>query len=283
MANSNYTFSQVVNGTGFFSKSQDTGFSQGVKDLQTYLKGIGYTINDTSGRFQTDTETAVKGFQAELGTTVDGSAGPGTCKRLDTVRSSKYFTTYGKPITNDQWGTDNILAGKFTDIDLLARIILAESGYTNLEDQKGVALVIKNRKATSGYFMSGKQTWAGVVGMHDANYNVQYDSARAGNSIAQTPRRGYAGKEADGFVDPGWKNAVDIAEKLTKGLSFTATGYLVSGTTVGTTRKTVSNQLNQGTFSAYKSFYNRGQIKAGVNVIAFSSSGSGANVVFTVG
>ena len=48
MANSSYTFAQVVGGTGFFSKSQDTGYSAGVRDLQTYLRNIGYTISDAN-------------------------------------------------------------------------------------------------------------------------------------------------------------------------------------------------------------------------------------------
>lgn len=48
MANSSYTFAQVVSGTGFFSKSQDTGYAVGVRDLQTYLRNIGYTISDAN-------------------------------------------------------------------------------------------------------------------------------------------------------------------------------------------------------------------------------------------
>ena len=50
--NSDFTFMDVVNGVAnaYFSKSRDSGYSSGVKTLQDYLKQIGYTINDTSGR-----------------------------------------------------------------------------------------------------------------------------------------------------------------------------------------------------------------------------------------
>ncbi len=56
MSNSDYTFMQVVEGNGSFSQKGDTGVSQGVKTLQTYLKEIGYTISDASGRFQSSTK-----------------------------------------------------------------------------------------------------------------------------------------------------------------------------------------------------------------------------------
>ena len=229
MANSDYTFTQVVNGTGYFSRSKDTGFSQGVKDLQTYLKNIGYTISDASGRFQSGTEAAVKSFQKELGISVDGSAGPSTCLRLNTVRKSKYYTTYGKPITDSEWGRTKILQGKFNDIDLLARIILAESGYKNIDDQKGVAIVLKNRSvnSSSAYWESSStypkaSIYARVVGK-----NGQYGTVDAGTTIAQTPQRGYYGGEEDGFVDPGWKNAVDLATSIVNGSSISVTAYKV--------------------------------------------------------
>ena len=53
--------------------------------------------------------------------------------RLNTVRTSEYFNKYGKPKASSEWGRFNILAGNYEDVDLLARIIMAESGYGNLE------------------------------------------------------------------------------------------------------------------------------------------------------
>ena len=285
MANSNYTFSQVVNGTGYFSKSQDTGYSAGVKDLQTYLKNIGYTINDTSGRFQTGTENAVKKFQGELGTDVDGSAGPGTCKRLNAVRDSIYFKTYGKPLTSSEWGRTNILAGKVGDVDLLARIILAESGYQNLTDQKGVAIVLRNRYDNGGskYVATTSEApkaskWARVVGKSGG-----YGTTSTSTADAMTPKRGYYGKEADGFIDPGWKNAVDRALDIYNSRKVSVTGYKVSGTAVLTSSLTVNSAddkdyLNQIAWSSYKSYQSSGGVDTSVQPLTFKST-SGGNVI----
>ncbi len=75
MANSDYTFRDVVLGTGSFSMEGDTGYSNGVNTLQQYLRRIGYTIRDSSGRFQSGTRNAVIGFQNEMGITANGIAG----------------------------------------------------------------------------------------------------------------------------------------------------------------------------------------------------------------
>ena len=288
MANSSYTFAQVVGGTGFFSKSQDTGYSAGVRDLQTYLRNIGYTISDANGRFQNGTEVAVKGFQTELGITSDGSAGPATCLRLNTVRSSSYFTSYGKPLENSQWGRANILAGNFADIDLLARIILAESGYQNQSDQAGVAIVIKNRCNNGGglYVVSlvdapNASIYARVIGKKD-----QYDTAKAGNSIAQKPQRGYYGTQSQGFIDPGWKNAVELAKKIANNTTITTTGKKVSGTTILSSEMTVNSvsygqYLNQLGWDSYAGYYASGDIDENVQPITFASSAT-ANIICKV-
>lgn len=285
MANSDYTFTQVVNGTGYFSRSQDTGVSQGVKDLQTYLKKIGYTIGDTSGRFQADTEEAVKKFQAELAIGVDGSAGPKTCVRLNAARNSEYYTTYGKPLSNSQWGRTKILAGNIEDVDLLARIILAESGYKNIDDQKGVAIVLKNRSVNSSskYWESASlypqaSIYARVVGK-----DGHYGTVDVGTTDAQTPMRGYYGGEEEGFVDPGWKNAVDLAKAIVNGTTISVSAYKVSGKTVTSTKMTINTTshkkyLNQIAWDQYVSWYNKGTIDTTVQPLTFKST-SGANVI----
>lgn len=40
---------------------------------------------------------------------------------------------------------------------------------------------------------------------------VQYGSAASTSTNTKTPVRGYGGNESNGYVDPGWKNAVDFA------------------------------------------------------------------------
>lgn len=287
MANSDYTYTQVVNGNGSYSKSGDTGYASGVATLQTYLKKIGYTISDTSGRFQSTTYSAVKNFQYELGITQDGVAGQATCIRLKAVYSSEYYNTYGKPLSDSAWGRDNILAGNFDDVDLLARIILAESGYSNTSDEEGVALVIKNRSVnTSSTYWASSTTYpnasiyARVVGKAS-----QYDTAKSGNEIAQTPRRGLKGTESDGFIDPAWKNAVELAKDIVDGAKITATGYTVSGTNINIgAKKSVNSSsnkdyLNQTAWSLYSSYYSNGKVSSSVKPITFSTSAD-SNVIY---
>lgn len=283
MANSDYTFSQVLTGTGYFSRSGDTGFSQGVKDMQQYLKNIGYDI-DVDGRFGPGCESCVKEFQRELGITADGSAGPGTITRLNAVRSSSYYTKYGRRLESSEWGRDNILDGKFdtnndTKIDMLARIIYAEH-TNNTDDQKGTAIVIKNRTKNSSYYEPGHTNtslWARVVGMKTPS--AQYGTAASSSTNAKKPMRGYLGNASTGYVDPGWKNAVDCATKLINGQSISVSGYLVNGKSITSTRAAVTNQLNQVAWDHYCSWVDSKNINTSVNCITFSQSGS--NVVCT--
>lgn len=288
MANSDYTFSQVVNGTGSFSQAGDTGYSAGVATLQSYLKQIGYTITDTNGRFQSTTLSAVKKFQYELGISDDGVAGQKTCVRLNKVHSSEYFNTYGKPITSAQWGTANILAGNFNDVDLMARIILAESGYKNTTDEKGVAIVIKNRSVNSSstYWASSSSYPKASIYARVIGKSSQYSSANAGNTTAQTPRRGVYGTESDGFIDPAWKAAVDLAKDIVNGTKISVTGYKVNGTTVSSTTMSIDTSnnkdyLNQTAWSLYKSNYDAGKVVSSIQPLTFSSS-SGSNVIYKI-
>ncbi len=282
MANSDYTFTQVLNGAGSYSVNGDTGYSAGVETMQTYLKNIGYTITP-DGRFGTGTKAAVTEFQRELGITQDGVAGQATIVRINTVRSSTYWTSYGARLEDSAWGRTNILAGRFADIDLLARIIYAEDNkYTNA--QGGIAIVIKKRSGSSSYYESpvtypSASIWARVVAK-----SGQYSTTSAGTTNAQKPTRGYNGTSATGFVDSYWKNAVDIATKLVNGTTFTVTGYTVSGLTISSTTTSLSstttaNYYNQVAYSLYKTWYNGGHISSTVTPIAFSTSTSDATVI----
>lgn len=283
-SNASYSYNDVLTGkTGaVFKASQDDRYSKGVEDLQKYLRLIGYTIKDTRGRYQDDTVDAVTAFQHELGITEDGVAGNKTVVRLEAARTSEYYE-YGGFLEESEWGQDNILSGNFDDIDLLARIIYAEQ--TSLtDDQTGVAMVIRNRCGTSfcesATAYPKASEWARVVGYKSKPMGIQYASASAGTINAQQPRRGLGGTSPD-FVDPGWKNAVDLAKKLTDGTSISVSGYKVTGTTIGTTRASVGSQLHQVAWSHYVSVYNAGNVNTSVNVIAFSGKKDG-NVVFTM-
>ena len=267
MANSSYTYTQVLNGTGKFQMETNGAYSGGVKILQQRLNSIGYDIS-ADGYFGSGTEKAVEAFQTECSLVpVDGVAGKGTLTKLEQVRVSKYFNTYGYPLTSTDWGRDNILNGNFDDIDLLARVIYAEN-TSDQDDQKGVAIVIRNRKnaGESGGYMEKSSAfpdasvWARVVAKHTGSAGVQYGTTNASCKNAYAPQRGYTGDDdnSDG-VDDAWANAVDLATKLKNGTTITVRGYKVNGLTVDTsTLVSVTNQKNQISSTHYKNKYNAG-------------------------
>ena len=267
MANSSYTYTQVLNGTGKFQMETNGAYSGGVKILQQRLNSIGYDIS-ADGYFGSGTEKAVEAFQTECSLVpVDGIAGKGTLTKLEQVRVSKYFNTYGYPLTSTDWGRDNILNGNFDDIDLLARVIYAEN-TSDQDDQKGVAIVIRNRKnaGESGGYMEKSSAfpdasvWARVVAKHTGSAGVQYGTTNASCKNAYAPQRGYTGDDdnSDGVAD-AWANAVDLATKLKNGTTITVRGYKVNGLTVDTsTLVSVPNQKNQISSTHYKNKYNAG-------------------------
>ena len=267
MANSSYTYTQVLNGTGKFQMETNGAYSGGVKILQQRLNSIGYDIS-ADGYFGSGTEKAVKAFQTECSLVpVDGIACKGTLTKLEQVRVSKYFNTYGYPLTSTDWGRDNILNGNFDDIDLLARVIYAEN-TSDQDDQKGVAIVIRNRKnaGESGGYMEKSSAfpdasvWSRVVAKHTGSAGVQYGTTNASCKNAYAPQRGYTGDDdnSDGVAD-AWANAVDLATKLKNGTTITVRGYKVNGLTVDTsTLVSVTNQKNQISSTHYKNKYNAG-------------------------
>ena len=188
---------------------------------------------------------------------------------------------YGKPLTDSQWGQDNILKGDFNDIDLLSRIILAEGGYNNIEQEKGVALVIKNRTVSNDpTYVASEDTYpnasiyARVVGAKG-----QYETANAGNTTSQEPRRGVNGNQGNGFIDPAWKEAVNLATNIVNNTKISVTGYKVNGIKISTQKLTVNTTdnklyLNQQLFSSYKKHYEAGEVSSAVQPLAFSTDTS---------
>lgn len=298
-SNADYTFGQVMSGIGSYSENGNTGpWSSGVEQLQEYLMEIGYTIENTLGFFLEDTTKAVKQFQHDCGIKEDGVAGQEVCTRLFTVHSSEYFKDYGWPLEESQWGEANILAGKFNNVDLLARIILAESGYNNQNDEKGVALVIKNRcdNSSSAYWESPEiyqnaSIYARVIGK-GIGKTLHYGTARADNKTARCPRRGYHASQADGYVNQAWKKAVDLAKDIVRGTQISVTGYIVhegvkngnkilvigpSTLPVNTTNN--KEYLNQKRWDSFVTTYWKGDVSAAVQPLKFSEEESG-NVIF---
>ena len=255
MANKDYTYAQVLAGTGYYQVETTPQYSVGVLTMQSRLQYCGYAIT-VDGLFGGGTKSIVESFQTECNLLVDGQAGKNTLTQLDKVYNSNYFKTYGKLITSSSWGRTYILQGNCNDIDMLARCIWVEE--RGIKDaQSAVAQVIKNRSGStdSSYIASAvsypnASKWARVIGC-----SGQYDSAAS--SQAYAPKRGDPNK-ADG-IDDYWKNAVDLAAKMRNGTAFTVpNGYSVnSAGTVSTTKNGVvsaqMNQVGKSTYQANKS------------------------------
>ena len=101
--------------------------SQGdeVRQIQTKLNALGYNAGKVDGIFGENTRKAVIAFQRDYGLTQDGIAGPATLKALGISSGTGSFSS--------------------ADIDLLARVISAESRGEPYAGQVAVGAVILNR------------------------------------------------------------------------------------------------------------------------------------------
>ena len=101
--------------------------SQGeeVRQIQKKLTELGYSPGKVDGIYGTQTKNAVIAFQKDKGLSPDGIAGRQTLKALGISQSQGAFSS--------------------SDIDLLARIISAESRGEPYEGQVAVGAVILNR------------------------------------------------------------------------------------------------------------------------------------------
>ena len=114
--------------------------SQGeeVKSIQNTLTEQGYFSGKVDGIFGEQTKKAVISFQKDNGLTVDGVVGPGTLKAMGISSGNQG----GDSGANNSEGHGGF--GK-TDVDLLARVISAESRGEPYEGQVAVGAVIMNR------------------------------------------------------------------------------------------------------------------------------------------
>lgn len=119
-----------------------------VKQIQTKLKNWGYYNGSADGIFGEQTRQAVISFQKKNGLTADGVAGPQTLKAMGIASSSSGGSSGGG---QGQYSS--------SDIDLLARIISAESRGEPYSGQVAVGAVIMNRIAHPSF----PNTLAGVI------------------------------------------------------------------------------------------------------------------------
>ncbi|MGI6013170.1 MAG: spore cortex-lytic enzyme [Oscillospiraceae bacterium] len=97
-----------------------------VTQIQTKLRNWGYYNGSVDGIYGSATESAVKSFQKKNGLTVDGKTGPATLRALG-IQS------------NDASSSTN------ADVELLARLISAESRGEPYSGQVAVGAVVLNR------------------------------------------------------------------------------------------------------------------------------------------
>jgi len=115
-----------------------------VKQIQTRLKNWGYYNGEIDGIYGTQTKNAVLYFQSKNGLTADGIAGPSTLRAI------------GLP-TGESGGS---VGGYSTnDVNLLARVISAESRGEPYTGQVAVGAVILNRIQHPSF----PNTLAGVI------------------------------------------------------------------------------------------------------------------------
>lgn len=119
-----------------------------VKQIQTKLKNWGYYSGSVDGIYGEQTKQAVIKFQKKSKLTADGVAGPQTLKAMGISSSSSSGSSGGG---QGQYSS--------SDIDLLARVISAESRGEPYAGQVAVGAVILNRITHPSF----PNTLAGVI------------------------------------------------------------------------------------------------------------------------
>ena len=100
-------------------------YGETVTEIQEKLSQWGYYSGEIDGIYGSQTEAAVRQFQAKNGLTVDGIAGPATLEAMGISQSSA--------------------TSQSVDIDLLARLISAEARGEPYIGQVAVGAVVLNR------------------------------------------------------------------------------------------------------------------------------------------
>lgn len=138
----NIFFREETNDVEVLSKYGSRG--EEVKTIQTKLKRWGYYNGNIDGIYGTQTLNAVKYFQRKNGLTVDGIAGTKTLTAMGIINSS---------------GNSSSSATNSSDLNLLARLIYAESRGEPYTGQVAVGAVVLNRVKNSNF----PNTIAGVI------------------------------------------------------------------------------------------------------------------------
>ena len=117
-----------------------------VTQIQSKLKRWGYYNGKVDGIYGSQTQSAVKYFQRKNGLTVDGIAGPATLKAMG-IMSSSGNSSSGSTSSNS------------SNVNLLSRLVYAESRGEPYSGQVAVASVVLNRVKSSSF----PNTISGVI------------------------------------------------------------------------------------------------------------------------
>ena len=127
------TFFAIDNSVEALSKYGSRGDE--VTQIQTKLKRWGYYNGNIDGIYGTQTVNAVKYFQRKNGLTQDGIAGPATLKAMGITSSSSSSSN----------------ATNSSNVNLLSRLIYAESRGEPYSGQVAVGAVVLNRVKSSSF------------------------------------------------------------------------------------------------------------------------------------
>ncbi len=140
-----------------------------VTQIQTKLKRWGYYNGSIDGIYGSKTLEAVRYFQRKNGLTVDGIAGPATLRAMGIYNSSSSSSSSNSNSTSSSSNSSNV--------NLLAKLIYAESRGEPYTGQVAVGAVVMNRVKSSSF----PNTISGVVYQSGA-----FDAVRDGQ-INLTP------------------------------------------------------------------------------------------------
>lgn len=129
----NIFFREDLNSTYALSKYGSRGDE--VIKIQTKLKRWGYYNGNVDGIYGSQTLAAVKWFQSKNGLAVDGIAGPKTLAAMGIFSSN----------------SSNSTSNSNSDLNLLARLVYAESRGEPYTGQVAVASVVLNRVKSSSF------------------------------------------------------------------------------------------------------------------------------------
>lgn len=124
-----YELCYVDSDSAVYAVSKYGSTGDEVKTLQKKLKELGYYKGEIDGIFGSQTQSAVKSFQRNVGITVDGIAGSQTLLYLGLGGSGS--------TQNTQYSS--------SDVQLLAKVISAEARGESYEGQVAVGAVVLNR------------------------------------------------------------------------------------------------------------------------------------------